>query len=305
MTPPSYSKELLDQSSTVLAMSARDSTSSTTSVKQKKKSGSRPTAPVKRRKRDFTSSDSLVTEGQLNSRLAELSKTFIGELEAVKTVINIHVDEIEQEVRNLRSDLQKLNLPQAMNDIKAFMQRMILLECEIKQTLEELGVNRRLERLDKRLDTLHDIKEMVEAWKGERRERRRKRSVSAATDVVERARCQVSPVPERQENEEERLAQEVKGLQAEMATYNRKLVKTRHEIQAILYRIEEAWKKVDVDPTAVRRVDDMKKEKHRLRAEESDIRKTIDQIRDRLRECWERQQRQHRSPQAGPSRRGV
>ncbi|KAL6738616.1 hypothetical protein Aduo_012145 [Ancylostoma duodenale] len=243
MTPPSFRKELLRQSSTVLAMSVRDSTSSTFSAREEKKSRSRSTVSAKRRKRDFTSKESVVTEAHLDNKLEELSTTLSDELEAVKTVINIHVDEIEQEVRSLRSDMQKLNLPQAMNDIKTFMQRMILLEGEIKQTLEELGINRRLERLDKRLDTLLDSKETLEALKAPRNETKSKRSEMAPPDLVGkdvRVKSKETPAPERGENDEERTAKEVKGLQAEMATYNRKLVKTRHEIRTILYRIEEA-----------------------------------------------------------------
>ncbi|KAL6734582.1 hypothetical protein Aduo_005108 [Ancylostoma duodenale] len=162
-------------------------------------SKSRSTVPAKRRKRESTSEESVVIEAHLGNKLEELSKTLSDELEAVTTVTNIHMDEIEQEVRSLRNYKQKLNLLQAMNDIKAFMQRMILLECEIKQMLEELGISRRLERLDKRLDTLHDIKETLEALKAPSKESKSKRSETAPTDLDGkdvRVKSKVTPVPE-------------------------------------------------------------------------------------------------------------
>ncbi|VDO34396.1 unnamed protein product [Heligmosomoides polygyrus] len=58
-------------------------------------------APIKRRKQDFASDDSHVTEESLTAKLDNFSKKIVEQLEDVKTVVTIHTDEIEQEVRSL------------------------------------------------------------------------------------------------------------------------------------------------------------------------------------------------------------
>ncbi|VDO65064.1 unnamed protein product [Heligmosomoides polygyrus] len=172
------------------------------SLKEKAKAA----APIKRRKQDFASDDSLVTEESLTAKLDNFSKKIGEQLEGLKTVVTIHIDEIEQE-------------------------RMILLECEIKRSIEEIGVNRRLERLDKKLELLTELRKLMDTTSAEK--------------------------------------------QAEKL-HNRKFDKTRHEISAVLHRIEEALKKASSDPSASKRIDELKKEKYRLRAEESALRKKLD-----------------------------
>lgn len=55
---------------------------------------------------------------------------------------------------------------------------MILLECEIKRSIEEIGVNRRLERLDKKLELLTELRKLMDTTSAEKQAEKRERRAS-------------------------------------------------------------------------------------------------------------------------------
>ncbi|VDP36675.1 unnamed protein product [Heligmosomoides polygyrus] len=126
--------------------------------------GKQRCCPVKRRKQDFALRQRLHlrTKEYLIGKLDNFSKKIDEELEEVKTVISIHIDEIEREVRSLRDEIRKLKLLHLVGDIKAFLQRMILLECEIERSFEEIGVNQGLERCSKKLELLTELRKTMD-----------------------------------------------------------------------------------------------------------------------------------------------
>ncbi|KAK6032296.1 hypothetical protein OSTOST_01531 [Ostertagia ostertagi] len=288
-------------------MSSSTSERQPSTAPKRKKNQPSSDSTSKRRKDQATSTEPAV---DLGPKFDELWKKIEEELESAKTVINVHVDEIEEEVRNMRGEVKKLNLPQMVNDVRAFTQRMIVLECEIRKSLDETGLKRRLECIERKLS---EISKAVKPTKTEQLEGRKRLEISSGNsgrrseESEKTVRSQSRDADAEGRPNEDDIEKETRELQAEIAAHSKKLTKTKHELFSLKHRIEQTWKKIESDPDGVkRRIDEMKKEKHQLRKKEDELMKKIELLKDELRSRWEKGRMRHSSPQPGPSsqRRG-
>ncbi|KAK5968306.1 hypothetical protein GCK32_014761 [Trichostrongylus colubriformis] len=275
--------------------------------------------PRKMKKADFA----LPTQGASKKEFKKMRRLFNKELETVKNLVIMHIDEVNEELSALRREIKQMNLPVVVSDIKAFTQRMILLECEMKKAFEGMDVPRRFERVDRKLGALSDDLRSLKSAKESEREQRPAREASKSEqpksggtpswedvllidesigDEEEQPPSKGDPRKEAEEKrpakrESKRAEDDVRKTQEEIAAYSKKLTKTKHEIFSVGYRIEQAWKKMnDCPKEAKRQIEQLKEEKYRLRQEESNLVKKIDKGKERLRGYWEREHR------PGPSR---
>ncbi|VDP43408.1 unnamed protein product [Heligmosomoides polygyrus] len=221
---------------------------------------------AKRKKGDFLRGDSLPTQSFVRRRLTKFSKKVRQEIEEAKSLINKHVDELERQVNQLRD------------------------ETEVKHRFEEMDTNRRLDRLEKKLSVLPEIKETLNLPKTtstqpapqEGREQ-------PEEDVID---FDLGPYEEGLKTDESHHDDE--KIQEELRLQNRLLTKNSHEMFVIQHRIEETEKKLDHDPKVKHRVDELKIEKRRLREEEVELKNKIEDLKRQLRHNWEKRQEKGR-----------
>lgn len=246
----------------------------------------------KRKKEDCLRKDPLPTQSFIRLQLTKFSKKVRKEIEEAKSLINMHVDELERQVNQLRDEVKKWGVLPLIKDVKAFTTRMILLETEVKHRFEEMDANRRLDRLEKKLSVLPEIKEtlnllMTTSTQPAPQEGREQ----PEEDVID---FELGPYKEGLKTDESKKHHDDEKIQEELRLQNRLLTKNSHEMFVIQHRIEEAEKKLDHDPKVKHRVDELKIEKRRLREEEVELENKIEDLKRQLRHNWEKRQEKGR-----------
>ncbi|KAK6030756.1 hypothetical protein OSTOST_03102 [Ostertagia ostertagi] len=260
--------------------------------------------PPKRRKMDFTSGDSVATVQFVRKKLKKMAVKIEEQVESAKTVINVHVDELEQEIRNLRNEIKKWALQPLLNDIRALTSRMILLEAEIKNAMESLTM--RQNRIERRVDSIPEILTLIKASTRSEEPKKEEKPAESSEGALA-----VSPNEERvRRGRKEERPNDSKKLEDELRVFQKKLTVVRHEIASANYKIDDAWKKSERDPKSLDKLRELKESRRRSREEESELLRKIDKTKERMRKSYEQKERQHgahrdQSPRPSTSRGGV
>ncbi|WKY08752.1 hypothetical protein Q1695_007905 [Nippostrongylus brasiliensis] len=242
-------------------------------------------------KEEFLRDDSLPTRKFVKSRFENLSRKSNKKIEETRSLINMHVDELEEQVSKLREEVRGWGVVPLMKDMKAFTTRMILLEAEMKHAFQEMDFSRSLDRLEKKLSVLPEILEAMKSLQkpgSDSPEEERKEDPEP--DIID---FDIAPYEEelkdiaRCNTREDRPVDDEK-VQEELRDCHRLLTKNRHETFVVKHRIEEARKNFVKDPRMERRVSELRKEKIRLREEEVELREKVNKLQKQLRRNWER-----------------
>ncbi|VDL78854.1 unnamed protein product [Nippostrongylus brasiliensis] len=196
-------------------------------------------------KEEFLRDDSLPTRKFVKSRFENLSRKSNKKIEETRSLINMHVDELEEQVSKLREEVRGWGVVPLMKDMKAFTTRMILLEAEMKHAFQEMDFSRRLDRLEKKLSVLPEILEAMKSLQkpgSDSPEEERKEDPEP--DIID---FDIAPYEEelkdiaRRNTREDRPVVDEK-VQEELRDCHRLLTENRNETFVVKHRIEEARK---------------------------------------------------------------
>ncbi|VDP29134.1 unnamed protein product [Heligmosomoides polygyrus] len=235
---------------------------------------------------------------RLTSETSALEYRLQEDIEIAKNVVLLQVGEISKDVDKCRIEVEKASNNSVMYEIKELTGRFTRFKAEVEERFK--AVEQKQELLPKVLSVVEEIKSRIDTSKdkGDETTTEKEQTPTEEPPKDEDLLCidddevfEQQPITEKEPEKIEDYND--KKILDELATVNRNLKKTRHEIFVMNHRIEEERK--NTSPRSRQKVEDMRKEKYELMDEEYSLKKKQQELNLALQD-WMKHKCRHESP---------